>query len=34
MEEPYQSRILAKEIAALSGWNSKDIYTIIHENRK
>ena len=34
MEEPYQSRILAKEVAALSGWNSKDVYTIIFENRK
>jgi 16S rRNA (cytidine1402-2'-O)-methyltransferase len=34
MREPYQSRILAKEIAALSGWNSKDVYTLIHENRK
>ena len=34
MEEPYQSRILAKEVAALSGWNSKDVYTLIHENRK
>ncbi len=34
MEEPYQSRILAKEIAAMSGWNSKDVYAIITENRK
>lgn len=34
MKEPYQSRILAKEVAALSGWNSKDVYTIIHEIRK
>ena len=34
MEEPFQARILAKEVAALSGWNSKDVYTIIYENRK
>lgn len=34
MREPYQARILAKEIAILSGWNSKDVYTLIHENRK
>jgi 16S rRNA (cytidine1402-2'-O)-methyltransferase len=34
MGEPYQSRILAKEIAAMSGWNSKGVYAIISELRK
>jgi len=34
MREPYQSRELAKEMAAVSGWNSKEIYDLIHTIRK
>jgi 16S rRNA (cytidine1402-2'-O)-methyltransferase len=34
MREPYQARELAKEMAAVSGWNSKDIYDLIHSFRK
>lgn len=34
MGEPYQARELAKAIALASGWNSKDIYDVIHELRK
>ncbi len=34
MREPYQSRELAKEMAGVSGWNSKDIYDLIHIIRK
>lgn len=34
MNEPYQSRILAKEIASISGWNSKDVYDLIQQLRK
>lgn len=34
MAEPYQARSLAKDLSNASGWNSKDIYDIIHEVRK
>jgi 16S rRNA (cytidine1402-2'-O)-methyltransferase len=34
MGEPYQARELAKEISLASGWNSKDIYDVIHMVRK